>query len=42
MWGSGTLNNGQSFSFTFTQKGTFPYFCTFHSAMGMVGTVTVN
>jgi plastocyanin len=38
-WDSGVLSSGQSFSFTFTQAGTFPYFCTIHC---FTGTVTVN
>jgi len=38
-WDSGVLSNGQSFSFTFTQAGTFPYFCTIHC---FTGTVIVN
>ena len=41
-WDSGTVRNGQSFSFTFTKAGTFPYYCTFHFHMGMVGSVTVK
>ena len=38
-WDSGVLSHGQSFSFTFTQAGTFPYFCTIHC---FAGTVVVN
>ncbi len=38
-WDSGTLSRGQSFSFTFTQAGTFPYFCSIHC---FTGTVVVN
>ena len=41
-WDSLDLGLGQSFSHTFTQPGTFPYFCSIHCAFGMVGTVTVN
>jgi plastocyanin len=36
---SGALSEGSSFSFTFTEAGTFPYSCNFHPSM--VGTVTV-
>jgi len=36
---SGSLSQGSSFSFTFTEAGTFPYSCNFHPSM--VGTVTV-
>ncbi|HEY3281162.1 MAG TPA: plastocyanin/azurin family copper-binding protein [Armatimonadota bacterium] len=31
-----------TFSFTFTKAGTYPYYCTYHFAMGMVGSVTVK
>jgi plastocyanin len=39
-WNSGTIGPGQSFQFTFTSAGTFPYHCTIHP--NMVGTVTVQ
>ena len=39
-WDSGTLNPGQSFSFTFNTAGTFTYYCRIHGAM-MQGTVRV-
>jgi plastocyanin len=39
-WASGILSSGQPFSFTFTQAGTFPYFCSVHTFM--TGTVTVQ
>jgi plastocyanin len=35
--GSGTI-----YSHTFTAAGTFPYFCSAHCALGMVGTITVQ
>lgn len=38
---SGNLTTGQTFSFTFTTAGTFPYFCEIHGAQ-MTGTVTVQ
>ena len=38
--GSNTLSNGQSYSFTFTEVGTFNYICTIHP--NMTGTVTVT
>ncbi|HEU4366315.1 MAG TPA: plastocyanin/azurin family copper-binding protein [Candidatus Krumholzibacteria bacterium] len=44
-WDSGALNPGQSFTppiNPFTTVGTFPYFCVFHCAMGMTGTITVE
>ena len=33
VWGSSLLAPGQSFSFTLTQVGTFPYHCTPHPFM---------
>jgi plastocyanin len=40
VFNSGTLPAGQSYSFTFSTAGTFPYHCTLHP--GMVGTVVVQ
>lgn len=43
VWDSGTLSRGDTFSFTFDQPGTYPYFCIFHCiSFGMMGTITVN
>ncbi len=39
VWDSGTLIPGNTFSFTFTQTGVFPYHCSIHSIMH--GTITV-
>ena len=39
-WDSG-VGTGTTFSRTFTQAGSFPYFCTVHGAM-MTGTVVVQ
>ncbi len=36
---SGALGRGGSFSFTFTEAGTFSYYCDFHA--GMTGEITV-
>ena len=36
------LRAGQSFVFRFTQPGTQPFFCRFHEAMGMKGSVIVT
>jgi len=33
---------GQSWSYTFTQSGTYSYHCHPHAAMGMVGTIIVD
>ena len=42
---SGNVPAGETFSFTFTEPGTYGYACTFHSSgdppTGMVGTITV-
>ena len=35
------LSGGQTWEVKFTKAGSFPYVCTFHQALGMVGTVTV-
>lgn len=37
---SGTLREGETFSFTFTEAGTYEYFCEFHAEME--GTVVVT
>jgi plastocyanin len=34
------LSNGQSYSYTFTQAGTYPYHCSLHP--NMVGTIIVQ
>ena len=40
VWDSGTLNNGDTFEFTFNTADTYPYHCDFHPSM--VGTVIVG
>ncbi len=35
------LSAGQTWEVKFTKAGSFPYVCTFHQALGMVGTVIV-
>ena len=43
LWDSGILNQGATFSHTFTSAGSFPYFCTPHGlCCGMIGSVTVT
>ncbi len=37
-WDSGTMAEGDTFSHTFTEEGTFTYFCSIHPSM----TATVN
>ena len=41
-WDSGSLALGQQFTYTFTQAGSYPYFCVFHALVGMIGSITVN
>ena len=40
LWGSDVLRSGQTFSFTFSQPGTFDYFCAIHPDMTATITVT--
>jgi glucose/arabinose dehydrogenase/plastocyanin len=42
IWDSGSMIPGENFSFTFSQTGTYPYFCGFHCFNGMTGTIHVN
>ena len=42
VWDSGILSSGQSFSFAFTQAGTYPYHCAIHGAASMSGTIVVQ
>ncbi len=37
LWDSGTVAPGGTFSFTVTAAGIFPYHCSFHQSLGMVG-----
>jgi plastocyanin len=41
IWDSGVLLDGESFSRTFNEAGTFQYFCTIHPTQ-MIATVVVN
>jgi plastocyanin len=38
LWDSGSVPAGGTFSFTITAAGLYPYHCTFHQSLGMVGT----
>ncbi len=33
---SGDLSPGQTYTFTFTQAGTYPYYCSYHPMSGLV------
>jgi plastocyanin len=42
---SGNMKKGDSFKFTFSKAGTFPYYCAYHGTAGgggMSGTITVT
>lgn len=42
---SGNLNTGDTFKFTFTKAGTYPYHCQYHggpNGVGMSGVITVT
>jgi len=38
---NGGMSFGQTFSFTFTKAGRFPYVCMQHEGDGMIGEITV-
>ena len=40
VWASPALAQGQSYSFTFNQAGSYPYLCSIHPSM--TGTITVQ
>lgn len=39
---SGTKTTGDTYDFTFTNAGSFPYFCSFHCSAGMTGMIIVS
>jgi len=41
-WDTGDMQSGVSRTTVFNTAGTFRYHCTYHRAMGMVGTITVQ
>jgi plastocyanin len=41
IWDSGTLSEGESFSFTFVEPGTFSFFCKIH-ATEMGGSIVIE
>lgn len=41
-WDTGDIASGATATTTFNTPGTFRYHCTYHRAMGMVGTITVQ
>ncbi len=42
VWDTGNIAAGASATTKFSTAGTFPYHCTYHVALGMVGTVVVK
>ena len=40
LWDSGNMNSGDTFDITFTEAGTFNFFCSIHPSM--TGTITVT
>jgi plastocyanin len=41
LFDSGNMQAGAEFSFTFSEAGTFPYYCIPHLNSGMTGTIVV-
>ena len=41
LFSSGSLNGGQSFSFTFTKAGTYYYECTIHASMASMHAMVI-
>ena len=42
-WNEGSVSSqGEEFTHTFMNEGTFPYYCSPHQSLGMVGTITVQ
>lgn len=42
VWNTGNIASGASATTTFNTAGTYPYHCTYHQSMGMVGTIIVQ
>ncbi|MEO8992802.1 MAG: galactose oxidase-like domain-containing protein [Nitrosospira sp.] len=42
LFDSGSLNAGDTFTFTFTEEGTFEYYCRFHPMQGRVRVTTTG
>lgn len=42
LWDSGVFSPSHSFSYTFTNSGNYPYFCSIHGNFGMTGSVNVT
>ena len=42
LWDAQLFSGKKTASYQFNQAGLFPYFCRFHTILGMFGSVTVN
>ena len=42
IWDSGDIASGNTYERVFDTAGTYPYYCHYHWAMGMTGTITVT
>jgi plastocyanin len=42
LWDSGDMSSQDTFAYTFTAAGTYPYRCDYHEQFGMLGTVIVK
>jgi manganese oxidase len=42
LWDTKHLARGESFSYVFTQSGTYHYFCRPHNGLGMKGVIVVS
>ncbi len=42
VWASSQFGHNGTFSFTFQNSGTYPYYCNPHCSVGMKGTITVT
>jgi plastocyanin len=42
VWDSGLSNHGNTYTFTFSQPGTYKYYCRQHVLQGMTGTIVVT
>lgn len=42
-WSSPDMStSGQSYTYRFTNSGTFHFYCSYHQGLGMTGTITVR
>ena len=41
-WSSGPMRTQQAYAYRFTTPGTYSFVCSYHTRMGMTGTITVR